>query len=127
MTRRFAAVAIATAALVPATALASFASSQKTVVPTRAEHAEIVKAFGDPAAAAPCLITRLAAANHSYADVRFNGRKTCLEWAFNGVNILERVNATRWRIRFEGSAYKCPIANIPRAVQRDLGVCPYGA
>jgi hypothetical protein len=39
MTRRFAAVMIATTALLPATASATSAGSQKTVVPTKAERA----------------------------------------------------------------------------------------
>lgn len=110
----------------PTAALAGSGAGGLTVVPTKAAHLQIIKAFGAPTTASSCLITRLAAANQKYADVRFNVRKQCSRWAFNGVNVLERVNATRWRILFEGSAYKCPVAHIPAAVQRDLGVCPQG-
>jgi hypothetical protein len=114
------------AAVLPEGALAA-SGGRSTVTPTKAQRAGILKAFGDPPAAAHCLITRLAAANHNYGTVRFNTSKKCLKWEADGVNIFERVNPTRWRERFEGSSYKCPLANIPKSVQRDLGVCPYGA
>jgi hypothetical protein len=124
--RRWIAIIAALAVAAPAAALASSGSGGLTVAPSKAVHLQIIKAFGAPATASSCLITRLAAANQSYADVRFNVRKQCSKWAFNGVNVLERVNATRWRILFEGSSYKCPVAHVPAAVQRDLGVCPQG-
>jgi hypothetical protein len=124
--RRWIAIIVALAVAAPAAALASSGSGGLTVAPSKVVHLQIIKAFGAPATASSCLITRLAAANQNYGDVRFNVRKQCSKWAFNGVNVLERVNATRWRIRFEGSSYKCPVAHIPAAVERDLGVCPQG-
>jgi hypothetical protein len=116
-------VLLAAAVLAPASALGSKATSQ-TFTPTSAQQASIVKAFGDPAAAARCLIVRLAASNHGYATVRFRSTKGCLRWAFDGKNILRRGDHERWSIAFEGSAYRCPLARIPRQVQRQLGVCP---
>ena len=71
--RRLATAVITMAAVVPASALGSQAAPA-TVAPTPAEGAAIVKAFGDPIGAAPCLIVRLAAANNDYATVRFRAR-----------------------------------------------------
>jgi hypothetical protein len=121
--RRLAPVALAIVAIVPTTALGSTASP-RTVAPTSAQRAAIVKAFGDPGTAAPCLIVRLAASNHDYATVRFHSAKGCLRWAFDGKNVLKRGEHNHWSVAFEGSAYRCPLARIPRQVQRQLGVCP---
>lgn len=94
-----------------------------TVSPTSAQKAAIIKAFGDPKSASSCLRVRLAASNHDYATVRPRTVRRCQRWAFDGVNALKRVRDNRWRIVFEGSAYRCPVAHIPRRVQRDLGIC----
>jgi hypothetical protein len=95
-----------------------------TVTATAAERAAIIKAFGDPPTAGPCLIVALAASDHAYGEVRPRLTKACERWAFNGVNVLKRGTAGRWSVLFEGSSYHCPVARIPRSVQRDLGVCP---
>jgi hypothetical protein len=94
-----------------------------TVSPTPAQKAAIIKAFGDPKTASSCLTVRLASSNRNYADVRFRTVKSCQKWAFNGANALKRVKDNRWKVVFEGSAYRCPVAHIPRQVQRDLGIC----
>ena len=106
-------------ALVAAGALAA-----ATVAPGAAQRSAIIRAFGDPPVAGPCLIVRLAASDRRYADVRFRPTTSCARWAFNGVNVLERTATGAWKIHFEGSSYRCPIPHVPRAVQRDLGVCP---
>ena len=95
-----------------------------TVAPTAAERSAIIKAFGDPPAAGPCLIVRLAASNHDYGDLRFRITQSCQRWAFNGTNVLKRGSAGHWTVLFEGSSYHCPVARIPRQVQHDLSVCP---
>jgi hypothetical protein len=95
-----------------------------TVAATTVERSAIIRAFGDPAAAGSCLIVRLAASNHSYADVRFRMTPACQRWGFNGTNVLKRGAAGRWTVLFEGSSYHCPVPRIPRQVQHDLGVCP---
>lgn len=95
-----------------------------TVAPTPAERSAIIRAFGDPASAAPCLIVRLAASDPGYGDVRFRATQACQRWAFDGANVLKRGRAGHWTVQFEGSSYHCPLARVPRAVQRDLGVCP---
>jgi hypothetical protein len=66
---------------------------------------------------------RLAASNHNYARVRPLRSTSCLRWEFNGINVLKRISDSHWKLLFEGSAYACPVARIPRQVQRDLGVC----
>jgi hypothetical protein len=109
-------------AAIAASALAS--SAPLTVAPTPAQRAAILHAFGDPKAANRCLTARLAASNHKYATVRFRTLRSCRRSAFNGVNVLKRVKPGHWRVVFEGSAFRCPLAGIPRGVQRDLGVCP---
>lgn len=106
------------AAALPAVAVAATAS------PTPAQKAAVIKAFGDPASASSCLTVRLAASNHNYANVHFRRVKSCQRWAFNGVNALQRTSDNHWKIAFEGSQYRCPVAHIPRLVQRDLGICP---
>ena len=103
--------------------LASVAAGA-TVAATAGERNAIIRAFGDPAAAGPCLVVRLAASNHSYADVRFRMTTACQRWGFNGTNVLKRGAAGHWSVLFEGSSYHCPVPRIPRQVQRDLGVCP---
>jgi hypothetical protein len=114
---RLIALAVAAAIVLPAIAVAA------TVSPTPVQKAAIVKAFGDPKSAISCLTVRLAASNHNYATVRFRTGRSCRKWAFNGVNALKRAKGRHWKIAFEGSAYRCPVAHIPRQVQRDLGIC----
>jgi hypothetical protein len=94
-----------------------------TVAPTPAQKAAIIKAFGDPKSASSCLTVRLAASNHSYASVRPRQVNSCLRWAFDGLNALKRVRDDHWRVVFEGSDYRCPVADIPKQVQRDLDIC----
>lgn len=94
-----------------------------TVAPTTAQKAAIVKAFGDPASASSCLTVRIAASDHNWASVAYRRVGRCQKWAFDGVNALERVSGNRWKVMFEGSSYRCPVAHIPLGVQRDLGIC----
>ena len=113
---------LGTGLLVLVAGLASSAAAT-TVVPGPVERTAIIRAFGDPAAAAPCLIVRLAASDRRYANVRPRQTRSCVRWAFDGTNVLRHVSGTRWKVLFEGSSYRCPVPGIPRAVQRDLGVC----
>jgi len=115
----FVAAAIAVAAL-PAMA------APPTTAPTSAQRAGVLKAFGDPKAAWPCLTVRVAAADHRFATVRFRRGSSCARWAFDGVNIAERGSAGVWKMAFEGSSFHCPLPRIPHVVQRQLGVCPAG-
>jgi hypothetical protein len=88
------------------------------------KRSAIIAAFGDPAAAGPCLIVRLAASDHAYGDVRFRNTHSCQRWGFNGTNVLKLGSAGHWKVLFEGSSYHCPLPKIPVQVQRDLSVCP---
>jgi len=117
---RRALLALLVVAAVPAGVLAA---KLHTVAPTRAQRAAIIKAFGDPPAAAPCLIVGLAASNHNWARLRPRHKSACHRWAFNGVNAIKRTHDNHWKVVFEGSAYGCPVSRIPRSVQRDLGIC----
>ena len=112
------ALTAAAAIVLPAAAFAA------TVAPTRAQKAAVIKGFGDPTSASSCLTVRLAASNRRYATVRVRKASSCRKWAFNGVNALKRSKGSHWKVVFEGSAYRCPVAHIPRRVQRDLGICP---
>ncbi|MGO9901121.1 MAG: hypothetical protein ACLP0J_15830 [Solirubrobacteraceae bacterium] len=104
------------------------AAGSGTVAPSAAQRSapRSSRPFGDPPAASRCLTVRLAASNRSYATVRSPRQSNCQQWAFNGVNVIHRSAQGRWRIAFEGSSSRCPVAHIPASVQRDLGVCPYG-
>ena len=104
-------------------ALASVAAAP-TVAPTSAERTRVLTAFGDPPVAWSCLSVRIAAADHRFATVRLRRVARCEHWAFDGVNVAERHAGGDWVMAFEGSSYHCPIARIPRPVQRELGVCP---
>jgi hypothetical protein len=115
-------LALAISAIVPVAALGS--TTSKTVAPTHAERTAMLKAFGDPSAAASCLTTRLAGSNHNYGSVFFVISKRCQRWAFNGRNVLKRGKQGNWHVVFEGSSYTCPRAKLPRQVQRDLSICP---
>jgi len=119
MSYRGALIGLVIAAAITLPAIAAGA----TVSPTPAQKAAIIKAFGDPKAASSCLTVRLAASNHNYAAVRVRTVRSCQKWAFNGANALTRVKDNHWKVVFEGSAYHCPVAHIPRQVQRDLGIC----
>ena len=123
--RRLSIPVVVAVSLASATALAS--GGPLTAASTPAQRAAILRAFRDPAAADRCLVTRLAEANHSYATVRFRRTHACRRWAFNGVNILKHTRPAHWRIVFEGSAFSCPLARIPRAVQADLCVCSHSS
>lgn len=94
-----------------------------TAAPTPAQKAAIIKAFGDPKSASSCLTVLLAGSNHKYASVRFRHVSRCRRWAFNGRNALKRVRDNHWKVVFEASEYRCPLAHIPGRVQRDLGIC----
>jgi hypothetical protein len=100
------------------------ASKRATVAPSKRERAAILNAFGASHAAWPCTTVRLASSNRAYATVRPLGGKSCVRWAFNGMNVIRWGRGSRWRVLFEGSAFGCPLSRIPRQVQRDLGVCP---
>lgn len=95
-----------------------------TVAASASERTAIIRAFGDPASAGPCLRVRLAASDHRYADVRFRHTAACARWGFKGTNVLIRRAGGGWAVLFEGASYRCPVAKVPRGVQRDLGVCP---
>ena len=119
MSCRGALIGLMAAAAIALPAIAAAA----TVSPTPAQKAAIIKAFGDPKAASSCLTVGLATSNHNYAAIRSRTVTRCQKWAFNGVNALKRVKDNYWKVVFEGSAYHCPVAHIPRQVQRDLGIC----
>jgi hypothetical protein len=104
----------------PATAVGS---TTGTVAPTSTQRSAILKAFGEPRAGWRCMSVRLAASDRNYASVRPLRPTSCLRWEFNRLNVLKRTSDNRWKVLFEGSAYACPLARIPRQVQRDLGVC----
>jgi len=119
---RGALLAVSIAAVLLAAGSALAAAGLHVVSPSRAQRAAIVRAFGDPPRASPCLIVGMASSDHRYATVRPRFKRSCARWAFNGVNIIEH-RGRRWRVVFEGSAYRCPVPRIPRRVQRELGVC----
>lgn len=120
MTRRLTLAFIALALAVPALALAA----GKTVPPTAAQRAAILKAFGSRSRAeSNCMIVVLAASNHKYGRVKPRFTAACTKYEFNGVNVFKNTWDKHWKLLFAGSSYACPRPNIPRQVQRDLGIC----
>ncbi|HEY6398016.1 MAG TPA: hypothetical protein VIX82_11235 [Solirubrobacteraceae bacterium] len=113
MSIKHAPLLVALALIFPAIALGARSG---TVTPTPAERAGILKAFGDPPAAAPCLKVRLAVSNRKYGTVRFRMRKSCRRWIANGVSIFKRGKHNHWRVAFAGSTWTCPLARIPLPV-----------
>ena len=120
--RRIVSVPLAVVACV-AVPSAVAASKASTVAPSATQRSAILKAFGERRAGWPCMTVRLAASNRDYASVRPSFSKACQRYAFNGTNVIKRTSDNHWKVLFEGSAYACPLAKIPRQVQRDLGVC----
>jgi hypothetical protein len=122
MARRLVLASVAIAVAVPAIALAS----GKTFPPTDAQRAAILKAFGSHSKAqSNCMNVLLAASNHKYATVRPHFNHTCTQYEFNGTNAYKNTSDDHWEQVFAGSSYKCFRPNIPRQVQRDLGICPH--
>jgi hypothetical protein len=104
----------------------SVAAAAATVPASPHVAAAVVKGFGDPPAAVHCLEVLVSASNPDYAAVTFDPKR-CNRFTFNGVNVLHRAAVGDWRVVFEASEYRCPIPQIPKAVQRDLHICPYKA
>lgn len=98
--------------------------SPGTIAPTSRERAAMLRAAGEPALADTCLIVRMAASDPNYGTITARSSTDCARWRSNGVSVYERAQHERWRLVFAGSAYKCPILDVPRSVQRDLDVCP---
>jgi hypothetical protein len=125
--RGLAAALLALAVCAPPVALGSITRAG-SVTATATERAAILKAWAAGTTLSRqhdgCLVVRLAASNHAYATVRFRRNRSCeRRWAFNGVNVEKRGRGDRWAVAFEGSAYRCPVARIPREVQREFGIC----
>jgi hypothetical protein len=57
----------------------------------------------------------LAAANHKYATIRPHVNHACAKYAFNGTNVFKNTSDNHWKRLFEGSSYRSPLPNIPRA------------
>jgi hypothetical protein len=80
----------------------------------------VAAAYGYPTR---CLSVTIASADHAFARADFNHASPCGQYAGYPTAIFHVVNAG-WRPVLEAVSYSCPATGIPRAVQRELDVCP---
>ena len=88
--------------------------------PTSKERAAIARAMDRPAR---CLFIRVSTVSRRWASVRLRNRKrSCARYAADGVGVFRKRKDGRWRFVTAGSAFDCPVPNVPRRVQRDLRI-----
>lgn len=112
---RLAAGLLATAALLLATVEVAHADR----APTRSEHRAVAKAIGVPKR---CVRVRISTVNERWARANMRNRKaSCAEHAADGIAVFKR-RAGKWRFVTAGSAFECPVPDVPRRVARDLEI-----
>jgi hypothetical protein len=82
--------------------------------------AGVAAAYGYPIR---CLSITIPPGHATYARADFDRRNLCGRYMGYTAAIFHRTNGT-WRVVLEASAYVCPVAAIPPAVQARLGICP---
>jgi hypothetical protein len=93
--------------------------AQADRAPTERERAGIAKAMGVPKR---CLRIRVSTVNKRWSATSIrNARRRCARWAADGMALFRKRNG-RWRFVTAGSAFDCPVPDVPRRVQRDLDV-----
>lgn len=81
--------------------------------------AGVAAAYGYPLR---CLSVTTARSNAAYARADFDRRAACGRYDWSVVAIFRRADGL-WRPVLEASSYRCPVAALPPAVQRQLSVC----
>jgi hypothetical protein len=81
--------------------------------------AGIAAAYGYPLR---CLSVTTSSSNTAYARVDFDRRSACGRYDWSVVAIFHRAGGL-WRPVLETGNYRCPVASLPAAVQRQLSVC----
>ena len=85
----------------------------------RAERAAIAKVMQVPAR---CATVYVSTVNRRWASFRFNFRgEACLPYASDGVAVLRKRHG-RWRQVTAGSAFECPVRNVPPRIVKDLRI-----
>jgi hypothetical protein len=70
-----------------------------------------------------CLSVTISRANPAYARADFDHRSECGRYTGEVTAIFHRTHGA-WRTALDATAYRCPIASLPAAVQTELAVCP---
>jgi hypothetical protein len=117
--RRLAVVTVLLAAL----ALAATADARRK--PTKGERASIGAAVDVPG---KCLRIFVSTVNERWARMEFNAKKydnpDCRPYAADGIVVLKRKHG-QWKRITEGSAFECPVPDVPRRIVKDLKIPCY--
>ena len=113
------AIAVA-AAVVAIAAAAMYDPGGEALNPAHASGAAgVAAAYGYPLR---CLSVTTSSSNTAYARADFDRRSACGRYDWSLVAIFHRAGGL-WRPVLETSNYRCPVASLPAAVQRQLSVC----
>ena len=82
--------------------------------------AGVAAAYGYPLR---CVSVTIAQTNHAYARADFDHRSPCGRYDGYATAVFHRVDGS-WRPVIDALGYSCPVADVPRPVQAELGVCP---
>lgn len=90
--------------------------------PSKSEKQAIAEVFNAPPKCAKVFISTV---DQQWATYQFNAKKInvspCEQVAADGVAILKKKGG-QWRIVTAGSAFECPISDVPPKVVKDLHV-----
>jgi hypothetical protein len=105
--------------LVAALVVAAPAAADASRKPTRQEARGVAKKMGVPVR---CATIRVSTVSERWASARIKlADKRCERWAVDGMAIFKR-RRRAWRFVVAGSAFDCPVRQVPRRVQRDLKI-----
>jgi hypothetical protein len=108
------------AAIVAIAAAAVYDPGSEVLSPAHASGAAgVAAAYGYPLR---CLSVTTSSSNTSYARADFDRRSACGRYDWSVVAIFHRAGGL-WRPVLDASTYRCPVASLPAAVQRQLSVC----
>jgi hypothetical protein len=80
----------------------------------------VAAAYGYPSR---CVSVTISAIDRVFARADFDHASQCGRYTGYSTAIFHRVNQG-WEPVLEAVSYPCPVARIPPAVQKELGVCP---
>jgi hypothetical protein len=117
---------LAAAAMGVAVVLGALAGRRDTAARREAARPELVGPSGVAAAYGyplRCLSVTIAQTNHAYARADFDHRGPCGLYDGYVTAIFSRIDGA-WLPVLDATSYSCPVATLPAAVQKELGVCP---
>src|SRR5262249_36537740 len=96
------------------------ATHRDTASPELVGPAGLAAAYGYPLR---CLSVTIAPTNPAYARADFDHRGPCGRYDGYATAIFSRIDGA-WLPVLDATSYSCPVATLPTAVQKALGVCP---